>query len=63
MPQINVFSRDVNSIILKFFPHMEEYKSLRENLTSFLEIEIKSQGFYRKMKGCILETNLEVQGW
>ena len=40
-PQINAFSRDVNSIILKFFPHMGEYKSLRENLTSILETEIK----------------------
>ena len=40
-----------------------EYKSLRENSTSILEREIKSQGGYRNMKGCILEANVEGQGW
>ena len=42
---------------------MGKDKSLRENLTSILKTEMKPQGFYRNMKGCILETNLEVQGW
>ena len=41
MPQTNAFSRDVNSIILQFLPHMGEDKSLRENLTSILKIEMK----------------------
>ena len=40
MPQINAFSMDVNSIILKFLPHMGEDKSLRENLTSISKTEM-----------------------
>ena len=42
---------------------MVEYKSLRENLTGILDREIKPEGVYRNMKGCILEANLEGQGW
>ena len=42
---------------------MVEYKSFRDNSTSILEREIKPEGVYRNMKGCILEANLEGQGW
>ena len=46
---------------------MVEYKSLRENSTRIpereREREKKPQGVYRNMKGCILEANLEGQGW
>ena len=42
---------------------MGEDKSLRENLTSIPKTEMNPQGFYRNMKGCILETNLKVQVW
>ena len=37
MPRISAFSRNVNSINLKLFPHMVEYKSLKEHSTSILE--------------------------
>ena len=63
MPQINTFSRDVNSINLKNFSTKVEYKSLRENSTSILEREIKPYGVYRNMKGCMLGANLEGEGW
>ena len=42
---------------------MVEYKNLRENSTIILEREIKPYEVYRNMKGCILETNFEGQGW
>ena len=42
---------------------MVEYKNLRENSTSILEREIKPYEVYRNMKGSILETNFEGQGW
>ena len=38
-------------------------KVLKENLTSILERELKPNGVNRNMKGCILEANLEGQGW
>ena len=42
---------------------MVEYKTLRENSTSIMERDIKPQGIYENMKGCLLEVNLEEQGW
>ena len=42
---------------------MVEYKTLRENSTSIMERDIKPQGIYGNMKGCLLEVNLEEQGW
>ena len=44
--------------IWKVFPHMVEYKTLRENSTSILEREIKPWTVYRNVKECILEANL-----
>ena len=37
MPQINAFSRNMNPINLKIFPHLVEYKHLSENSTTILE--------------------------
>ena len=42
---------------------MMEQKRLRENSTSILERDVKPEEVYENMKGCILEANLEGQGW
>ena len=40
MPRFNAFSRNVNTIIWKYFPHKVEYTILRENSTKILEKDI-----------------------
>ena len=63
VPWINAFSRNFSSINLNVFPHMMEYKSLRENSTSILKRDKAIEGVYRNMKGCVLEANIEGQEW
>ena len=63
VPWINAFSRNFSSINLNVFPHVMEYKSLRENSTSILKRDKAIEGVYRNMKGCVLEANIEGQEW
>ena len=58
----NAFSRNVNNINRKDFPtHDKIYKP--EKIQQAFWREIKPKVNQRKMKGCIPEANLQLQGW
>ena len=62
MHRFNPFYTNVNTIDLKNFPtHGGVYKL--EKIQQAFWREIKPYGVYRNTKGCILEANLEGQGW
>ena len=57
---ISAFSQNGNTINLIFFPHGEIYKSEKIQQVFWRDVALRS---LKKYERCILEANLEEQGW